>query len=436
MKVERRIVLLISLSLLILCQQSLSLPLKYHLHRKLEDSQPSPAPAAFDNPDDDLVQDVDLPKSQSEMLASAPSTSPDDDLEQDVNLPKSQSEEPPASAPSTSPDDDLEQDTDLLKSQSQPPSFAQSTSPDDDLDQASDVIKSQSESPTSARSTSPTSAGEDSVSLPPKSGAFESLSPESSAFEALLPESAIFEALPPESGAFEALSPESSSFNAALPPTYGAFEAALPPEYGAFKGAPSPSIMPPSSSDAPFASLEKLLTIPGKLRAMPAPPQVAEACAKADYPSECEATLLSLVEQNGNGEAAKALSNPVKILDSSVKVFSKALDVAKSEIFAKKSTFKADDPALSTCKELYDDAVEELTKAMEAANAGDKYGANIRLSAALTFIETCEDGLHDAREDGALASVNSILTKLASNSLSLENFAFGDTDDDDDKIPM
>ncbi|GAB2298436.1 hypothetical protein Dimus_032501 [Dionaea muscipula] len=121
--------------------------------------------------------------------------------------------------------------------------------------------------------------------------------------------------------------------------------------------------------------------------------------------------------------------NPhVKILDSSVKVFNRALEIAKSEI-ATKSMNDADGSAVKTCKEMYDHAIEELNKTMEAVNSEDKFGANIRFSAILSYIETCEDGLHGRSENSSLASANKMLSKLASNSLALSNYALGVNDD-------
>ncbi|GAB2282190.1 hypothetical protein Dimus_016742 [Dionaea muscipula] len=189
-----------------------------------------------------------------------------------------------------------------------------------------------------------------------------------------------------------------------------------------------------SSSAAMLASLESLLRIPENLKAAaPTPSQVLEACNKTEYPAECEATLLGSNANAGDDGKGKLPSNPVKILDSSVEVFSKALEIAKSEISRKKpGVSKADNSDRETCKEMYENAIEELNKAVEAADSGDKFEANIRLSAALTFIETCEDGLHgtSSAEDSSIDAANQMLSKMASNSLALGNFALGIDQDD------
>ncbi|GMH20910.1 hypothetical protein Nepgr_022752 [Nepenthes gracilis] len=214
-------------------------------------------------------------------------------------------------------------------------------------------------------------------------------------------------------------------------PSPNAFEyssVSLPPEDDASKAASAPLTAAPAASDVPFASLTSLLSIPDDAISEPAPPQVVEACEKTDYPLECRASLLSSRLHGDLGIDGSDLG-PATILGSSVQTFSHALEIIKSEISSKSSMLKADQSTINTCKDMYDNAIDELNGAMQAASSGDKYGANIRFSAALTSIETCEDGLKDnVRGDSSsspLASANKILSKLASNSLALGNFALG-----------
>ncbi|GAB4841780.1 hypothetical protein Ancab_022504 [Ancistrocladus abbreviatus] len=179
-----------------------------------------------------------------------------------------------------------------------------------------------------------------------------------------------------------------------------------------------------SSSLKPFAALESLISPLAVQKAAPAPPEVVKACKNTDFPSECQATVMPSLQGK--------IDNPVKILDSSVHTFSHALELAKTEISTdKEPALEGQKTVVKTCKEMYDNALEELKMAQKAADTGDKYGANIRFSAALTYIETCEDGLRGPAKESALATANEMLSKLASNNLALGSFALGVEGDDD-----
>ncbi|KAK9704765.1 hypothetical protein RND81_07G009500 [Saponaria officinalis] len=178
-----------------------------------------------------------------------------------------------------------------------------------------------------------------------------------------------------------------------------------------------------SPADSPPLSITSLIDDITNIN-INVPKKVKEVCKKTDHPSECSASVAPLLI-DGDYE-------PITVLQGETKAFEHALEVARDGISNIWSAGdEKDESIVSTCKQMYDNAREEIAKAMELSTKNDKYGVNIHVSAALSFISTCQDEIpKDMKDDSTLVATNNLLSNLASNCLALGDFAL-DLDHDD-----
>ncbi|XP_074316605.1 uncharacterized protein LOC141652891 [Silene latifolia] len=182
-----------------------------------------------------------------------------------------------------------------------------------------------------------------------------------------------------------------------------------------FDEASSPTASSPSAS-SPETSITSLIADITSTNLIDVPKKVVDACKNTDHPNECSNSVAPLLKENEN-------LGPVSILQGETKAFDHALEVAKEDIGGEEDD---NAQAISTCKQMYENAREEISKAMELASKNDKYGVNIYLSAALTYIDTCKDEIpKDMKEDSKIVQTNKLLEELASNTLALGNNALG-----------
>ncbi|KAK9685011.1 hypothetical protein RND81_10G249500 [Saponaria officinalis] len=179
---------------------------------------------------------------------------------------------------------------------------------------------------------------------------------------------------------------------------------------------PISSSIKTTTSSSPHSSITSLVndlkTINSNI-----PEKVIEACKTTDFPSECSSSVAPLL--------LDGKSEPLDILQGQAKALTHALEIAKENIDSLKSEVKKEQTIL-TCKQMYENAKGEISKAMELASRNDKYGVNVYFSGAITFIETCKDELpKDLKNDSTIILVNNLLSNLASNCLALGNFAMG-----------
>ncbi|KAL9227640.1 hypothetical protein vseg_003307 [Gypsophila vaccaria] len=166
-----------------------------------------------------------------------------------------------------------------------------------------------------------------------------------------------------------------------------------------------------SSSSSPQSSITSLFD-ELKNTHLNIPKKVIDACKKTDFPSECSTSVGPLL-LDGQYE-------PLDILKGEAKALTHALEVVKEDM----SKIWSEERTAITCKEMYENAREEITKAMELARRKDKYGVNVYLSGALTYIDTCKDELpQDVKDDSPMILANKFLSNLATNCLALANFA-------------
>ncbi|KAL9242957.1 hypothetical protein vseg_016909 [Gypsophila vaccaria] len=181
----------------------------------------------------------------------------------------------------------------------------------------------------------------------------------------------------------------------------------------------SPSLLPADSPRPSITSLIDDLTTKIPLKV---PKKVVEACKKTDHPGECSASVAPLLD--GNYE-------PVAVLQGESKAFERALEVASEDISNIWGVVGGDEQSMTTCKQMYENAREEIAKAMELSTKNDKYGVNIHMSAALSFIATCKDEIPQGmKDDSTIVATNNLLSNLASNCLALGDFAMGADDPD------
>ncbi|XP_009599569.1 uncharacterized protein [Nicotiana tomentosiformis] len=91
---------------------------------------------------------------------------------------------------------------------------------------------------------------------------------------------------------------------------------------------------------------------------------------------------------------AKASDIPSLVKASMVGTMTKTEEFIKNVIDKRLANKKMDSyhkDCLETCKEVYEDAMDSMTKATEDVNLGNYFKANVDISAMTSFIETCKD---------------------------------------------
>lgn len=144
-------------------------------------------------------------------------------------------------------------------------------------------------------------------------------------------------------------------------------------------------------------------------------------CQPTDYKETCQQSL---------AKAAGNSSDPHKLVQAGFQVAIDALTVAIQNSTTLKEVAK--DPlaqkALDSCKELMDQAIDDLKKSFDEVgdfdlSKVDEYVANLKvwLSATITYQESCLDGFQNATSDGAQKMKNILKTssQLTSNGLAM-----------------
>ncbi|MQL85525.1 hypothetical protein Taro_018044 [Colocasia esculenta] len=152
-----------------------------------------------------------------------------------------------------------------------------------------------------------------------------------------------------------------------------------------------------------------------KVRAAAGGKNAASLCSSTDYPDIC-------------ASAAKDIRGPVSekaLIQASIQAAIKKVQEAKASAAAlgaslfRVSKDKMAKGNLRVCQEVYDTVVADLHKSLDALKSGTAQDLNIRLSAAMTDVDTCEDGYAEAGTKSPLAGPDSVTGKHASNALTL-----------------
>ncbi|XP_058088870.1 probable pectinesterase/pectinesterase inhibitor 61 [Magnolia sinica] len=143
--------------------------------------------------------------------------------------------------------------------------------------------------------------------------------------------------------------------------------------------------------------------------------KISEACKNTRFPHICEGTAMLIPKSNDCGvtDIAKMSIQATLNKITEAKAITAKMMEAQTEDDMAHSSFEV-------CQQAYQDAIDALKESIKNMDARSHVDLMDNLSAAMSAFSTCDDGFAEATgEDSPLADVNSILTKLTSNSLAL-----------------
>ncbi|KAK4855203.1 hypothetical protein QYF36_004992 [Acer negundo] len=149
----------------------------------------------------------------------------------------------------------------------------------------------------------------------------------------------------------------------------------------------------------------------------PLPPnsKIKHICESTDYPSLCWPYISTFY--SGKSDASTVLEMAINATAQQIKMAQYALtNLAKDPKFL---SDQKNSNLLDDCKEMYDDALDNLKSAMDAIPKRDIITVNIMLSAALTDFSTCADGF--TGKNSPVGGIDNKLHKLVSNCLAISS---------------
>ncbi|KAK3188551.1 hypothetical protein Dsin_028112 [Dipteronia sinensis] len=149
----------------------------------------------------------------------------------------------------------------------------------------------------------------------------------------------------------------------------------------------------------------------------PLPPnsKIKHICESTDYPSLCWPYISTFY--SGKSDATTVLEMAINATAQQIKMAQSALaSLAKDPKFL---SDKKNSNLLDDCKEMYDDALDNLQSARDAIPKRDIITVNIMLSAALTDFSTCADGF--TGKNSPVGGIDNKLKKLVSNCLAISS---------------
>ncbi|KAH7573481.1 hypothetical protein ACOSP7_007176 [Xanthoceras sorbifolium] len=146
----------------------------------------------------------------------------------------------------------------------------------------------------------------------------------------------------------------------------------------------------------------------------PLPPhaEIKHICELTDFPTLCWPYISAFY--SGKSDATSVLEMAINATAQQIKLAHSAITnfASNPNLPSNKVAMLLDD-----CKEMYDDALDNLKSAMDAIPQRDISTVNIMLSAALTDFTTCDDEFTE--EDSPVGDIDNKLNKLLSNCLAI-----------------
>ncbi|KAK9275335.1 hypothetical protein L1049_022599 [Liquidambar formosana] len=136
-------------------------------------------------------------------------------------------------------------------------------------------------------------------------------------------------------------------------------------------------------------------------------------CSPTDYKKACESSLSEVVNSNSS------LSQPKDLIKAAISAVGDEIQKA----FNSTSQFKFDTPeekaAFEDCKELKQDAIEELEDSVSNVGASRTHDLNNWLSAVMSYQQTCIDGFPEGEIKSRMEKALKPAKELTSNSLAI-----------------
>ena len=139
---------------------------------------------------------------------------------------------------------------------------------------------------------------------------------------------------------------------------------------------------------------------------------VKKTCEFTDNPGLCFSSLTPFLK----AEKTEEKTDTYSLLEMQVKATEKATQIAIA-LAVKIGKEEGDKGAVKDCKEMYDDALDNLQKAVEALLTKDIGTVNTMLSAVISDFHTCDEGYKEGGNSSPLAEYGNKLSELVSNCL-------------------
>ncbi|XP_004487760.1 uncharacterized protein [Cicer arietinum] len=141
---------------------------------------------------------------------------------------------------------------------------------------------------------------------------------------------------------------------------------------------------------------------------------IEQICAHTDYPDVCLATIQPLITHNF--EMINVLEAAIKACSLQVK-----LTITKVDKHAANNPEIAN--AVAECRDQYNNALENLQRAIDAISSRDLGTITVMLSAVMADVSTCESAFEDlkASPSSTMSSNDGLVSITVSNSLSIAN---------------
>ncbi|GLU08508.1 hypothetical protein SLE2022_254160 [Rubroshorea leprosula] len=149
-------------------------------------------------------------------------------------------------------------------------------------------------------------------------------------------------------------------------------------------------------------------------------PEVQKICEKTDYPLLCTSALNPVF--NGN-------TDPLNVIELLIKSASQQTKSAQGTVSQKASTPGLDQKtaaAYADCKDIYDEALDNLQEALDAIASKDIPTIQTMLSAAISDFSSCDDGFTGQPDPNAkgvspMAATGENLMNMVDNILAIAN---------------
>ncbi|CAO2832371.1 unnamed protein product [Amaranthus hypochondriacus] len=139
---------------------------------------------------------------------------------------------------------------------------------------------------------------------------------------------------------------------------------------------------------------------------------VKKTCEFTDNPGLCFSSLTPFLK----AEKTEEKTDTYSLLEMQVKATEKATQIVIA-LAVKLGKEEGDKGAVKDCKEMYDDALDNLQKAVEALLTKDIGTVNTMLSAVISDFHTCDEGYKEGGNSSPLAEYGNKLSELVSNCL-------------------
>ncbi|EXB71065.1 Pectinesterase inhibitor [Morus notabilis] len=147
---------------------------------------------------------------------------------------------------------------------------------------------------------------------------------------------------------------------------------------------------------------------------IPVNPRLKRLCFQTDYPSLCLSSLSPFLAGK-SFSITSALAAAIKAASQ----HAKQAAATAAKLAASREANEDDKEAIGTCKDSYEDALDNLQQAAEAVPSQDIGTVNSMLSAVVTDSENCGDATEGTEAGTKLSKYDDKLRKLASNGLAI-----------------